>query len=222
MDISEKFSSSKEVIAFLAESFPCCFTLEGEAKPLKIGIFQELAEALKEESRVSKTLLRTSLRHYTNSWRYLHAIKEGVHRVNLQGEDAELVEKEHADHALLQLKESKQKAAERRKQAAAEQPKQPKPVKAGKAEAKSKPVPNRSAKTNGTTTPRSKPAKQVPLRLTEAQMVKGTEVTVKVGKAPMPAVITEIGKDGIQVQLHSGMQIWVQEDKLRLARSKRH
>ena len=135
MDISEKFSSSKEVIAFLAESFPRCFTLEGEAKPLKIGIFQELAEALKEESRVSKTLLRSSLRHYTNSWRYLHAIKEGVHRVNLQGEVAELVEKEHADHALLQLKESKQKAAERRKQAAA---KQPKPA---KAEAKSKPIP---------------------------------------------------------------------------------
>ena len=37
----------------------------------------------------------------------------------------------------------------------------------------------------------------------------------------MPAVITEVGKDSIQVQLHSGMQIWVQEDKLRLARSKR-
>ena len=218
MDISEKFSSSKEVISFLVDSFPHCFTLEGEAKPLKIGIFQELAEALKEDSRISKTLLRTSLRHYTSSWRYLHAIKEGAHRVNLQGEGAEVVEKEHADHALLQLKESKQKAAERRKQTAA---KQPKVARSAKADASSRSIPNRAAKTNGTSTPKSKPARQAPPRLTEAQMVKGTEVTVKVGKAPMPAVITEIGKDGIQVQLHSGMQIWVQEDKLRLARTKR-
>lgn len=218
MDSSEKFSSSKDVIAFLAESFPHCFTLEGEAKPLKIGIFQELAEALKEDSRVSKTLLRTSLRHYTSSWRYLHAIKEGVHRVDLQGDGAELVEKEHADHALLQLKESKQKAAERRKQNAAKQPKSAKPPKPG---AKSKQIPNRPAKINGTNLPKSKPTREAPPKLTAEQMVKGTEVTVKVGKAPMPAVITEVGKDGIQVQLHSGMQIWVQEDKLRLARSKR-
>lgn len=218
MDSSEKFSSSKEVIAFLAESFPHCFTLEGEAKPLKIGIFQELAEALKEESRISKTLLRTTLRHYTSSWRYLYAIKEGANRVDLQGEGVEVVEKEHADHALLQLKESKQKAAERRKQTAA---KQPKPARSTKAAAKSKQIPNRTAKINGTHAPKPKSTRQAPPKLTAEQMVKGTEVTVKVGKAPMPAVITEVGKDGIQVQLHSGMQIWVQEDKLRLARSKR-
>lgn len=61
----------------------------------------------------------------------------------------------------------------------------------------------------------------VPQKLTPEDIVNGTEVTVKVGRAPMPAVITEVGKDGIQVQLQSGMQIWVQEDKLRLARSKR-
>ena len=46
MESSQKFSNSKEVIAFLAETFPNCFTLEGEAKPLKIGIFQDLAERL--------------------------------------------------------------------------------------------------------------------------------------------------------------------------------
>lgn len=33
-----KLNSSKEVIAYLAETFPRCFTLEGEARPLKIGI----------------------------------------------------------------------------------------------------------------------------------------------------------------------------------------
>ncbi len=214
MDSPEKFSSSKEVIAFLAESFPLCFSLEGEAKPLKIGIFQELAEALKEELRLSKTLLRTSLRHYTSSWRYLHSVKEGSSRVDLQGNGVEVVEKEHADHALLQLKESKQKAAERRKQAA---PKQ----KITKPPGKTKQNEGKPAKLNGTSTAKPKPNRVVPQKLTPEDIVNGTEVTVKVGRAPMPAVITEVGKDGIQVQLQSGMQIWVQEDKLRLARSKR-
>ncbi len=44
--MTEKLKNSKEVIAYIAECFPKCFTLEGEAKPLKIGIFQDLAERL--------------------------------------------------------------------------------------------------------------------------------------------------------------------------------
>ena len=63
MESPEKFTNSKEVIAFLAETFPKCFSIEGEARPLKIGIFQDLATRLEEEERVSKTLLRSTLRH---------------------------------------------------------------------------------------------------------------------------------------------------------------
>merc|ERR1711959_385979 len=102
-------------IAFLAETFPKCFSIEGEARPLKIGIFQDLATRLEEEERVSKTLLRSTLRHYTNSWRYLHSIKEGASRVDLDGVEGDAIEKEHADHAQQQLEESKAKAAEKRK-----------------------------------------------------------------------------------------------------------
>lgn len=40
MENQPKLNSSKEVIAFLAERFPHCFSAEGEARPLKIGIFQ--------------------------------------------------------------------------------------------------------------------------------------------------------------------------------------
>ena len=40
------------------EKFPLCFIAEGEAKPLKIGLFQDLAEALKDDEHVSKTQLR--------------------------------------------------------------------------------------------------------------------------------------------------------------------
>ncbi len=37
MENQPKLNSSKEVIAFLAERFPHCFSAEGEARPLKIG-----------------------------------------------------------------------------------------------------------------------------------------------------------------------------------------
>ena len=46
METETKRITSKEVIAHLVEKFPACFTLEGAVKPLKIGIFQELAAAL--------------------------------------------------------------------------------------------------------------------------------------------------------------------------------
>ncbi len=45
MENQPKLNSSKEVIAFLAERFPHCFSAEGEARPLKIGIFQDLVAA---------------------------------------------------------------------------------------------------------------------------------------------------------------------------------
>lgn len=66
MENSEKLANSKEVIAYIAERFPKCFILEGEAKPLKIGIFQDLAERLSDDPKVSKTQLRAGLRQYTS------------------------------------------------------------------------------------------------------------------------------------------------------------
>ena len=37
MDEQQKLANSKEVLAFLAAEFPKCFSLQTEAKPLKIG-----------------------------------------------------------------------------------------------------------------------------------------------------------------------------------------
>lgn len=216
MDNPQKFSSSKEVISFLAETFPECFSVEGDAKPLKIGIFQDLAERLSEEERVSKTLLRSSLRHYTNSWRYLHSVKEGAHRVDLDGNQDAPIEKEHADHAKQQLAESKAKVAERRKEQNAKNPQPRKNFKNKKAVAHDKTT------INGTKSDKQKPNKRPPPeKLTDEQIVSGTKVTVKVGKVPMPATITDVAKDGVQVQLDTGMVVKVQVDKLRLARTKR-
>lgn len=215
MDNPQKFTNSKEVISFLAEAFPACFSTEGEAKPLKIGIFQDLAERLSEDERVSKTLLRSSLRHYTNSWRYLHSVKEGAHRVDLDGNNDAAIEKEHAEHAKQQLEESKAKVAEKRKE-------QKQANGAAKKSYKNKASFNSKTTISGTNVDKPKPNKRPPPeKLTDAQLVVGTDVTVKVGKIPMPATITEVAKDGVQVQLNSGMVVKVQVDKLRLARSKR-
>ncbi|MBI0529456.1 RNA chaperone ProQ, partial [Dickeya dianthicola] len=107
MENQPKLNSSKEVIAYLAERFPLCFTLEGEARPLKIGIFQDLVERVSESEHVSKTQLRSALRLYTSSWRYLYGVKLGAQRVDLDGNPCGELEQQHVEHARQQLEEAK-------------------------------------------------------------------------------------------------------------------
>ncbi|MGO4894273.1 RNA chaperone ProQ [Flavobacterium sp. W21_SRS_FM6] len=214
MDTPQKFSNSKEVLAFLAETFPACFSIQGQAKPLKIGIFQDLAQRLDDEERVSKTLLRSSLRHYTNSWRYLQSIVEGQQRVDLDGNDVAVIEKDHAEHAKKQLDESRALVAEKRKEQQAKKPpakKSYKNIEQAKPKSVEKPV------------KKPEPAIKLPPaeKLSAEHLVVGTLVTVKIGKTPMPASITDVNKDGVQVQLDTGMVVKVQVDNLRLARAKR-
>lgn len=106
--------SIKEAIAYLAEKFPLCFSLEGEAKPLKIGLFQELADAVAGDEKISKTQLRQVLRAYTSNWRYLHGCKEGAIRVGLQGEEAGVVDATQAEHAAQTLEQAKAAFAEKK------------------------------------------------------------------------------------------------------------
>jgi ProP effector len=212
MEEQQKLANSKEVLAFLAAEYPKCFSLDADAKPLKIGIFHDLAKRLEGDPRVSKRLLRMSLRHYTSSWKYLASIKEGVHRVDLDGENGDLVEGEHAEHAEQQLKESKAKAAEKRQ----EQKKQANDKKSYKNRAK---IPGKTA--SGERKPSDKRAKPTPAKvkvreLNDDDLKVGVQVSVKVGSTPMAATITDIAKDGIQVQLNSGMTVKVQRAQLRL------
>jgi len=212
MDEQQKLANSKEVLAFLATEFPKCFSLQSEAKPLKIGIFHDLSERLKDDARLSKRLLRMSLRHYTSSWKYLASVKEGAHRIDLDGVDGDKIEKEHADHAATQLKESKAKAAEKRQ----ELKKQTQDNKATKSKAN---IPGRavpSVKKPGDRKPKQAAPKVKVRELVDEDMKVGVQVSVKVGSSPMPATITEVAKDGIQVQLNSGMTVKVQRAQLRL------
>ncbi|AIW14025.1 RNA chaperone ProQ [Vibrio europaeus] len=208
MENTEKLKNSKEVIAYIAECFPKCFTLEGEAKPLKIGIFQDLAERLTDDPKVSKTQLRAALRQYTSSWRYLHGVKPGAVRVDLDGNPAGELDEEHVEHAKTALAESKAKVQARRKEQAQ------KAREEGKAKAKPaakkpqgrRPQQNKVQKAN----------KPVETRALNADEVKvGNQVNVNMGKGNMAATIVEINKEDVRVQLSNGLQMVVKAEHLR-------
>lgn len=116
MENQPKLNSSKEIISFLAQRFPQCFVAEGEARPLKIGIFRDIVSRITEEDGISKTQLRTALRMYTSSWRYLYGVKEGAKRVDLDGNDCGDLEAEHVEHARTQLAEAKARVQAQRAQ----------------------------------------------------------------------------------------------------------
>ncbi|MGM0630208.1 MAG: RNA chaperone ProQ [Pseudomonadota bacterium] len=204
MSEPEKLTKSKDVIAYLTEQFPECFSIKGDAKPLKIGIFEDLAKRLENDDKVSKTRLRTALRHYTNSWRYLYSIKAGSQRVDLDGKPVEAVTEEHQQHAQETLKESKAKVAEKNKSSAK--------ANAKKAPAKKKP--------EGSGKPKPKPTKRASkpeVKLADVELNNlsvGQQVQVKAGNTPMSATIVELDKDDVQVQLQNGLTMKVKADKI--------
>ncbi|WP_371372403.1 RNA chaperone ProQ [Thalassotalea aquiviva] len=202
--------TSKEIIAHLAEKFPACFSLEGAVKPLKVGIFQDLAEALVDDEKVSKTQLRQALRHYTSSWRYLKSIKAGNHRIDLAGEQVELIDEEQASFAAKTLKESQEKFANKKTQ----DKKENRPYKGTKGAVKGSTI---------TSKPKSKavkakkaPAKQkVNLTQLDADTLSvGMNIMVQVGNSPLNATITEVAGKDVTVQLSSGMVVKTQADKI--------
>ncbi|MGE6111423.1 RNA chaperone ProQ [Aeromonas salmonicida] len=208
MENTEKLKNSKEIVAYLVEKFPACFIAEGEAKPLKIGIFQDLAERLADDARVSKTMLRSALRQYTSSWRYLHGLKAGQARVDLDGNPGELLTEEHIEHAKQALKESKERVfASRRtnnKEEKAKQPRRPAPRKVDAAAKSDKPKAASKAV-----------VADAPLVKVDAANLKVDQgVRVVLGKSPVPATIKEVTKDDVQVQLQTGMMLRVKFEHL--------
>lgn len=178
MENQPKLNSSKEVIAFLAERFPHCFSAEGEARPLKIGIFQDLVERVGGEMNLSKTQLRSALRLYTSSWRYLYGVKPGATRVDLDGNPR---------------RERKPRPVARRKEGAERKPRADKPT------------------TKAPRAPREE--KHTPVSDISVLTV-GQSLKVKAGNNAMDATVLEITKDGVRVQLNSGMSLIVRAEHL--------
>lgn len=230
MENQPKLNSSKEVIAFLAERFPHCFSAEGEARPLKIGIFQDLVDRVAGEMNLSKTQLRSALRLYTSSWRYLYGVKPGATRVDLDGNPCGELDEQHVEHARKQLEEAKARVQAQR----AEQ--QAKKREAAAAAGEKEDAPRRERKPRPTTPRRKegaerKPRSQKPVEkalktvkaLREEQhtpvsdisaLTVGQALKVKAGQNAMDATVLEITKDGVRVQLNSGMSLIVRAEHL--------
>ncbi len=232
MENQPKLNSSKEVIAFLAERFPLCFSAEGEARPLKIGIFQDLVSRVEGELSLSKTQLRSALRLYTSSWRYLHGIKAGAIRVDLDGNPCGELDEQHVEHARVQLEEAKARVQAKR----AEQ--QAKKREAASAAGVTEEAPRRKRKPQPATArrqegaerkarsekpahkPAEKPAEKAPdeerrAPVTDISVLQvGQTLKVKAGNNAMDATVLEITKDGVRVQLTSGMAMIVRAEHL--------
>ena len=189
----QKLTDTKAIIAYLIEKFPLCFIAEGEAKPLKIGLFQDLAEALKDDERVSKTQLRQALRQYTSNWRYLHGCREGAERVDLYGNPAGVLDAEHVSHAA-------QKFAEKRKaELATKKAQQKRPAR----------------KPNANQTTRKPKAPQVKLSAVDfTTLSAGSKVKVKVAEQAKNATVLNVEKDGARVELENGLVMTVTADRL--------
>lgn len=223
MENQPKLNSSKEIISFLAQRFPQCFVAEGEARPLKIGIFRDIVSRITEEDGISKTQLRTALRMYTSSWRYLYGVKEGAKRVDLDGNDCGDLEAEHVEHARTQLAEAKARVQAQRAQKR-EQDGEKKPRPADKAAAdsrRSRTDKPKAPRTGKAPSPKSadapRPESQSELTpITDIQALKvGQQLKVTVGSGVMDAQVLEITKDGVRVQLPSGLAMIVRAEHLK-------
>jgi ProP effector len=216
-DITTKRTSTKDIIAYLAVKFPACFSVNGPAKPLKIGIFQELVEKLADDETVSKTRLRQALRHYTSSWRYLKSVKLNSFRVDVDGENASEVDQEQANYAAKTLKESQEKFSKNQpKEARNKKPSSTKKVDKNKQSAKNNDkqlnkVKDKEKFKNVKSAKRAQSKVEAKLIPVESSSVSvGKSVKVKLGNLPMDAIITEVSGSDISVQLTSGMVIKTQ------------
>lgn len=215
METEIKRISTKDIITYLAEKFPACFSVKGPVKPLKVGIFQDLAEKLSDDETVSKTRLRQALRHYTSSWRYLKAIKVGAFRVDIDGNDAAEIDEEQANFASKTLKESQEKFGNNN--ASSNKKGQDKNTSKPNVSDASHKTPNQTkrdtAKFKSVKSAKRKETKKdlPPLKKVDLTTISvGSKVKVQLGNAPMNATITEIAGKDISVQLDSGMTIKTQ------------
>ncbi len=99
------FEHVKETLDLLYKYFPKAFIKEGNCLPLKIGIFDDLKAAVPSHEGLSISKVRAALRLYTTRLRYLYSLKEGAARIDLDGNEVEVVTAEHAKFAKDRFKE---------------------------------------------------------------------------------------------------------------------
>ena len=212
METTNKLKDINEVLEFLYQEFPQSFKQKDGIKPLKVGIFKDIAERIEGSEKVSKTQVRQALRKYTSNWRYLEAVTKSEFRVDLDGNQAEKVEQEHVDHAQKALEESRAKMAKRKKQQRPRQDADAKNTKKKPSHANKNAEKGPSVNKQTKAAPAKRSGKIEPLPADEVKV--NNKVKVKLGQALVNAVITEVNKDDVHVELVTGMQVKTKADSL--------
>ncbi|STY29347.1 activator of osmoprotectant transporter ProP (N-terminal part) [Legionella wadsworthii] len=91
-----------QVIDWLIEHFPNAFFKKGtQIKPLKIGIFDDIIDFYErlDSPPFSKKSLREALSYYSASPAYLNCQKENVARIDIYGNEVDIVTQEQARYA---------------------------------------------------------------------------------------------------------------------------
>jgi ProP effector len=90
------------IIDWLIEHFPNAFFKKGkQIKPLQIGIFDDIVEFYEriDSPTFSKKALREALSYYSSSPAYLNCQKANTARVDLYGNEVDVVTEEQAKYA---------------------------------------------------------------------------------------------------------------------------
>ncbi|WP_392537132.1 ProQ/FINO family protein [Legionella sp. 227] len=90
------------VIDWLIEHFPNAFFKKGnQIKPLKIGIFDDIIDFYErlDSPPFSKKSLREALSYYSASPAYLNCQKENSARIDIYGNEVDVVTQEQAKYA---------------------------------------------------------------------------------------------------------------------------
>lgn len=103
--VTQTFSKADylHTLDWLVAYFPNAFSRKPkEIKPLKIGILEDIYafhDCLKHPE-VSKSDIKMAIQHYSNSSIYLACQKEDIARVDLYGQEVDIVNHEQAKYAL--------------------------------------------------------------------------------------------------------------------------
>lgn len=191
-DKNVHFEHVKETLELLYKTFPKAFVKDGEVKPLKIGIFDDLKERIASVEGLSITKVRAALRMYTARLKYLYSVKEGVARIDLDGNATEdLVNAQHESYAKERIAEINSKR----------KPQKPK-NNAGKKNFVKKPF-------NGNKPQAKKPFKIEGDKVNVEDLKQGTEVLVLSSEqhCVRGVVAQDAAKDTVYVTLKSGLTV---------------
>lgn len=97
-----------EIIDWLIEHFPNAFFKKGnQVKPLKIGIFDDIIDFYErlDSPPFSKKALRDALSYYSASPAYLNCQKSNAARVDIYGNEVDVVTEDQAKYAYQRFQE---------------------------------------------------------------------------------------------------------------------